>query len=133
MTDIELIEHKLRQTKHLKNCPVYGKNPKDDMPCDCPKLIDSRYIERLELKIRLMRYFVPTEKEMDITNKVIKAVPQLKFDEFNSMLKNEDEYCEEFAKHLLSMKAESMEREYNVDDKKYNLQIKLSEQDANEN
>ena len=73
MSTIKELERKLIRTEHLKNCPVYGESPKDDIPCNCPKITQKQYIKRLELKIRLMRYFVPIEKEIDITNKILKT------------------------------------------------------------
>ena len=73
MTDVELMEHKLYRTEHLEFCPVYGRILFHDTPCDCPKITQKKYIKRLELKIGLMRYFVPTDKEYEITDKVIKA------------------------------------------------------------
>ncbi len=71
MNEEELRIHKVTRTKHLPFCPVYGDYSKDDdVPCRCGEINKDEYIKRLELKIELMQFFVPKEKEEIIDKKV---------------------------------------------------------------
>lgn len=70
MNEEELRFHNLTRTNHLPICPVYGDYPKDDVPCRCAELGKDWYIKRLELKIGIMRFYVPKDKEKMIDKKL---------------------------------------------------------------
>ena len=69
MNEEELRIHNLTATKHFPFCPVYGEQ-EDDVPCRCSEINKDEYIKKLELKIDLMRFFVPKNKEEEIDKKV---------------------------------------------------------------